>query len=116
MFGVFMIATSAFSHRPFEPGVMFDPTEDLLHSITATAMGFAFAFGVAVVTVQRSRERTLFRALDVVALAASIIIPLGMGVWTEAAGLLQRAMFLVAYAWYATEAVETTERQTPRTR
>ena len=39
-------AAAAFSHRPWESGAPSDATEDLLHSIAATGMGFAFAFGV----------------------------------------------------------------------
>ena len=111
MFGVLMTATAAFSHRPFTPGIMFDRTEDLLHSVTATAMGFAFAAGVVAVMVHRPGRLTSRRALDVAALVASVIIPLGMAAWSGSAGLLQRSMFLVAYLWYATEALDTTERR-----
>jgi len=109
MFGVLMTATAAVSHRPFEPGVMFDQTEDLLHSVTATAMGFAFAVGVVAVMMHRPGRSISRRALDLAALAASVIMPLSMGAWSGGAGLLQRAMFVVAYLWYATEALDTTE-------
>jgi hypothetical protein len=111
MFGVLMTATAAFSHRPFEPGAMFDRTEDLLHSVAATAMGFAFAVGVFAVMVHRPGRLTSRRALDVAALAASVVIPLSMGVWSGSAGLLQRSMFLVAYLWYATEGLDNTGRR-----
>lgn len=110
MFGVLMIATAAFSHRPFEPGIVFDRTEDLLHSVAATAMGFAFALGVVAVMVHRPERPVPRRVLDVAALVASVIIPLGMGAWNGSAGLLQRLMFLMAYLWYATEASEVTGR------
>ena len=109
MFGVLLTATAAFSHRPFEPGVMFDRTEDLLHSATATAMGFAFALGVVAVMAHRPGRLISRRALDVTTVAASVIIPLSMGAWSGSAGLLQRSMFLVAYLWYAAEALDTTE-------
>lgn len=105
MFGVLMTATAAFSHRPFEPGISFDRTEDLLHSVTATAMGFAFALGVIAAAVNRPETSIPRRVLDVAALAASVIIPLSMGVWSEGAGLLQRSMFLIAYLWYTSEAL-----------
>ena len=103
-FGVLLVATAAFSHRPFEPGVVFDRTEDLLHSVTATAMGFGFAVGVVAVTLMRSRLMIPQRVLDLVAIAASILIPVGMATWTGYTGLLQRSMFLIAYIWYACEA------------
>lgn len=104
MFGVLMTATAAFSHSPFEPGIVFDRTEDLLHSVAATAMGFAFALGVLATMVRRPERSILRRVLDMAALAASVIIPISMGVWSGSAGLLQRSMFLVAYLWYAAEA------------
>ncbi|MGB7859106.1 MAG: DUF998 domain-containing protein [Acidimicrobiia bacterium] len=113
VFGVLMTATAAFSHRPFEPGIVFDRTEDLLHSVAATAMGFAFAFGVFAVMVLRPERSIPRRVPDVAALAASVIIPLSMGAWSGSAGLLQRSMFLIAYLWYAIEALGTLGRDQP---
>lgn len=113
IFGVLMTATAAFSHRPFEPSVAFDQTEDLLHSVAATAMGFAFALGVFAVMVHRPERSISRRVLDVAALAASVIIPLSMGAWSGSAGLLQRLMFLIAYLWYAIEALGTIGRPSP---
>ncbi len=110
MFGVLMTAMAAFSHRPFESGITFDRTEDLLHSVTATAVGFAFAFGVVALMVRRPGRITSRRTLDVTALAASVAIPLSMSAWSGNAGLLQRLMFLVAYLWYTTEALDTSGR------
>jgi hypothetical protein len=104
-FGLFMVAAAAFSHKPWEPGVPFDQTEDLLHSVAASGMGFAFAIGVAVVATRRSHPSWFTRVLDIAALAASVVLPLGMSVWPHAAGLLQRCMFAIAYIWYAGEAL-----------
>ena len=56
-FGVMMLGTAAFSHRPWLPDVPFDPIEDLLHSATATGMGFAFAVGVVLVGLSGSGVR-----------------------------------------------------------
>lgn len=105
-----MLATATFSHRPIEQEVMFNRTEDLLHSIAATAMGFAFAFGVLAVMMRRPERMLLRSVVDVMALAASVIIPFSMMVWSGSAGLLQRTMFLIAYIWYATEAWGTHHR------
>ncbi len=104
-FAVFMIATAAFSHRPWLPGVPFDPLEDHLHSFTATAMGFAFSFGVVARLLQRDAGEKGRRLFDIVAVAAAIALPSLSGVWPSAAGLLQRSMFLIAYLWYGVEAV-----------
>lgn len=102
-FGVLMLAAAAFSARAWWPGAPFDATEDLLHSIAATAMGFAFALGVAAGALRRVRAGAAVRARDLVAVAASVAIPLGMAALPAAAGVLQRGMFVVAYAWYAAE-------------
>lgn len=98
-FGIFMVATAAFSTRPWWPDAAFDPTEDLLHSITATTMGFAFAIGLAARAFTRRGDR-LGLALDVLGIVASVVLPLGMSLLPDWAGLLQRLMFAVAYGWF----------------
>ncbi len=102
-FGVLMLATAAFSHRPWVADAPYDHVEDLLHSITASAMGFAFAAGVVAVGVSRRGPSRLDRGADTVAVVASVVIPLAMAQGTAYTGLLQRSMFLVAYIWYARE-------------
>jgi len=104
-FGILMLATAVFSHRPLALNASFDHTEDLLHSTATTVMGFAFAFGVLAVMVVSHRRSTRKRVLDSIAIAASVVIPLGMVVWGDYAGMLQRLMFLVAYIWYGGEAL-----------
>jgi Protein of unknown function (DUF998) len=104
-FGVLMIATAAFSHRPWVPGAEFDRVEDALHSFTATAMGFAFSFGVLARLMQRSRQRERGRILDGVALVAATVIPVLMARMAGIDGVIQRLLFVVAYLWYAREAL-----------
>jgi TRAP-type mannitol/chloroaromatic compound transport system permease large subunit len=77
-FGVLMIAAAVFSARAWDSNVPFDPIEDVLHSIPATAMGFAFALGVVVVILRRVRVDEPFRWLDMCAIVASILIPIAM--------------------------------------
>lgn len=109
-FGVMMLATAAFSHKPWLPAVAWDPFEDFLHSLTATAMGFAFAIGVVVVGVRRSGASTVDRVLDLMAVSASVILPLAMSASEGFTGVLQRLLFLAAYLWYGREALR---RRTP---
>jgi len=106
-FGVLLIASAVFSHKPWETDVPYDRTEDLLHSVAATAMGFAFAFGVVAVTVRRGVNAGLARLPDVVVIAVSICIPLAMTYWSGQTGLLQRVMFLAGMVWFAIEALRT---------
>jgi len=115
-FGVCMVGTAAFSHMPWWEGAAFDPVEDLLHSVTATVMGFAFVFGVMLRLAQRwfggasaggAPARGGRRVvLDVVAVVAASVIPLIMMFEADVAGLVQRLMFAVAYVWYAAAALE----------
>jgi hypothetical protein len=111
LFGVFMLATAAFSHKPWQVGVPFDEFEDLLHSVTATGMGTAFAFGVLAVAIHRARDSLPLRVSDVVAVAAAVVIPITMNARPDFAGFVQRAMFLIAYAWYGAEALRGSERR-----
>lgn len=100
-----MFGTAAFSHKPWAPDLPFDAFEDVLHSVTATGMGFAFAAGVIVRLIQREPPATAERVLDAIALlAAAVLSPIGAA-FPEVGGTLQRAMFLVAYIWYGAEAL-----------
>ena len=101
-FGVLMLSAAIFSHKPFERGVPFDAFEDMLHSIAATGIGFAFAFGVVAVGLRRG-----LRLLDVLALIASVAVPLAMVTLADYAGVLQRTMFLIAFAYYGMESRRT---------
>lgn len=106
LFGVAMFMIAVFSNRPWEAGVPFDATEDLLHSIGASTIGVAFAAGVVAVAIhQRRIDQRAPLATHVVAVAAATILPLGMLAFPNADGLLQRLMFAVAYAWFARLAI-----------
>jgi Protein of unknown function (DUF998) len=104
-FALAMLSTAAFSHKPWLSGVAVDEFEDVLHSVTATAMGFAFCFGVFARWAQRQRTQLAARALDVVALIVATAMSPVAALLPEHGGLVQRVMFAVAYVWYATEAL-----------
>jgi hypothetical protein len=99
-FGVCMIAAAVFSSRPAEAGAPFVATEDTLHSVAAGMMGVAFALGVVLVAVQRDRGAWPAVTLDVIAVVASVAIPLAIFTWDDLAGLAQRVMFAIALTWY----------------
>ena len=104
-FGVLMVAAAAFSARPWEPGLPFDPIEDVLHSVAANAMGFAFAFGVVAVGWRIWRDAGGLRWRDMTAVAAAVVFPLTMVGFDGYTGMLQRPIFVVAYLWYGAEAL-----------
>lgn len=103
LFALCMIGVATYSSRSWIDGSTFDTFEDALHSVAATLMGFAFAFGVLVATVSRQSRRR-FSPIDGIAVAASVVLPVGMTVSASYAGVLQRVMFGIAYVWYGREA------------
>ncbi|WP_420641298.1 DUF998 domain-containing protein [Candidatus Leptofilum sp.] len=103
-FGVCMVGAAVFSSKPWLPELPFDPVEDWLHSFAASAMGFAFALGIMMRWWKRPWQSKM-RLLDMIAVAASVAIPLSMSLLPEWDGLLQRIMFGIAYAWYWLELV-----------
>ena len=104
-FGVWMIAVAAFSTRSWVAGASFDPTEDLLHTIGASAMGIGFMAGVALAALHRSRTGGRVQWLDRIAFLTALLMPPLMAVTPEYYGILQRVMFGVAYTWYISEAI-----------
>lgn len=98
-FGVLMVATAAFSTRPWLSNAPYDPVEDAFHSFTASTMGVAFATGVLLRLLQRKRD-PWGRRIDLLAAVAAVAIPLAMNALPEWDGLLQRGMFTIAYIWY----------------
>jgi hypothetical protein len=109
-FGALMCGAAVFSSRSWEADAMFSATEDVLHSVAATGMGFAFALGVVALALGRAVAGLRVRVLDVVAVGAAVILPLAMMAAAGVAGLLQRAMFAIAYLWYVREALLTDRR------
>jgi hypothetical protein len=83
-------------------GSAVDAGENTLHSVAASVMGFAFAFGGLAVAGGRPVR---WRWIDVTAVVASVALPLAMARFGSVDGVLQRAMFVVAFCWYGTEAM-----------
>ncbi len=105
LFGVFMMAAATFSARPWLPQVATDEFEAGLHTFAVTAWGIAFALGTAARGAQRWREREAGSAFDFGAAVVSVLLPLAALALPERLGILQRALLLLAFAWYAREAV-----------
>jgi len=103
-FGVCMIGNAVFSSRPWLDDLPFDLMEDMLHSWMSGLVGTTFALGVLATFFQRKKTDHFSRAVDIMAIVSSIVIPVGMLVWLEIGGLIQRIMFTISYLWYAREA------------
>lgn len=100
-----MFGSAAFSHAPWMPGAPSDAFEDLVHSVCATGMGFAFCIGVLGRLAHRPESDRIGRVLDILALAAAVLLPLVLAFATTLGGVAQRVMFTIAYVWFGREAV-----------
>lgn len=98
-FVVCMLGAALFSSRPWFDAP-FDEAQDALHSLAASALGFCFVLGVVSSLFHRTGMRRSIRVVDVLAVAASIAIPMAMFSLDGVAGLLQRVMFAIALWWY----------------
>jgi hypothetical membrane protein len=104
-FGACMIGAGVFSTRSWVPGTGFDATEDVLHSVAATVMGFCFIGGVISILVN---DRSACRGLKTtgwVAVTVAIMVSVGMTALPGVDGALQRLMFTVAYLWFGAQAI-----------
>jgi hypothetical protein len=112
VYGISMIATAAFAHKPWldEP---FDAFEDLLHSVTANAVGFTFTVGVLLVALRRGPGTTAARVFDGFAVISALVISMMVVNVTGLGGLAQRIMFGIGYVWYGLEAVRAARPPAP---
>jgi hypothetical protein len=105
LFGISMIAVAAYASRSWLPDAPFDRTEDLLHSVGSFAVGASFIFGVMTVGMRRGRITGRARWFDLAAFITVLVVLSAMTALPDLEGLLQRAMFAVAYLWYGAEAL-----------
>jgi hypothetical protein len=97
VFAVGLFMTGVFQHAPIIEGISYDIFEDQLHSIFASAVGFSFtlfAFSTAFIEARRSR-RIISIAVGLAATGLSLLIFIA----PDLAGIWQRIMFVVAFAW-----------------
>lgn len=103
LFGLGLIGSAVWSHKPIDPEMPFSISEDRVHSFFASMIGFAFA--TAVVAKLLVGNRLTSDWLSWTALAASIVLPVGMAVTSRFAGLFQRAIFGISFVWILREAL-----------
>ncbi len=103
VFGLCMVAAAMYPIRPWDVNADYDVTEDYLHSLAATVMGFAYTFGVLCVYFQHAKSSRRARRFDLIAAAVATVFPLMMLNLPGLQGGIQRIMFLVSYVWYGRE-------------
>jgi hypothetical membrane protein len=97
VFALSLVLTGVYRHEPLVVGIAVDEVAARRHSLFATTTGTAFvAFAATMVFVSRDRrDRILAGAMGVTSTALS----LGMALMPDLTGLLQRVMFMMAFAW-----------------
>lgn len=96
-FGLAMALAGLFGHRPIDPALPYDELADQIHSLLATAAGISITVALVwqgVLTRPR-RERLAAFTLATLCLA----LPLAMLAFPALQGLIQRAMYLLIFAW-----------------
>jgi len=97
LFGLSFFMTGIFRHQPIDETLLFNQTEDAIHSIFATLTGFSFAIFAATVGFTTKKKQRRFAAFFFVSI--SIIVPLMMQNSQHFSGLLQRLMMMLAIFW-----------------
>ena len=97
IFGISLILTAFFQHAPIVSGEVFSDLEDDLHSKFATITGFSFVFfAISAAFIESTKKRKIIAAcMGIIAILLSMLI---FNV-TELAGIWQRLMFIIMFAW-----------------
>jgi TRAP-type C4-dicarboxylate transport system permease small subunit len=99
LFAFGLVGTAAFPTRPWFD-VAYNHTDDRLHSIAATLVGISFVAGTALVA---RWEQTSRHWIDAGASVTATTLAVLMSTVPAVDGMLQRALFLLAAAWYLGE-------------
>ncbi|GLI29134.1 hypothetical protein ARHIZOSPH14_33760 [Agromyces rhizosphaerae] len=103
LFGLFWMLTAVYSTESWIASVPREPLENTLHSVFATAMA-VICVGALVLVIRGGYASTRWRIATAGLIAAASLLPLAAVVLPAFGGLLQRTMFVVAYAWFVREA------------
>ena len=97
LFGLGLIGAAIWSAMPIDPALGGDLTEDTLHSVCASGLGFAFAAATAARLFLPGGRVTDW--LSWAGLVASVALPLAMIQWPEFDGAIQRVLFGLSALW-----------------
>lgn len=96
-FGLSMVLTGVFSHRPIDPYTEYSVLQDQLHTVFSAAVGTGFAVGTLAFGFAASRRSARFACFS--ATACAVAIPIAMNAFPDVAGILQRLMFAISFVW-----------------
>ena len=98
IYGFAILLTGFFSTAPFRPGVPFSFREMNLHSTFGSLAVFALSTAMVAFTVMAQTPRG--RIIHLVALVLIWLMPEIFLKFSDAAGVLQRLLWLVMIAWF----------------
>lgn len=105
VFGLAMVASAIWSHRPWWPEARFDARADRLHSLAAQVAGMAFVAATGSQMAYRWKLRHRLDALDAITATAAVMAPLAIAMGAPGPGAAQRVMFVLATVWLMRYAV-----------
>lgn len=97
VYGLAMALAGVFSTRMWVLAVAYAPGEASLHSVLATLAGVALSLAALLCSLHDARAHR--RRWHGVALALILALSLAFGVTAQGAGLVQRTLYLVGFAW-----------------
>lgn len=96
-FGLSLVATGFFQHKPIVAGIPFNAFEDQMHSLFASVVGFSFTvFAMSLIWIESERNRKL-QAFGMALLA--MILSILIFNLSDYAGIWQRVMFASSFGW-----------------
>lgn len=96
LFGLSLFLTGVFHHAPLVEGVTEVVWQDTWHSVFATTTGICFTM---LATGHTFMTRGVQRRVAYVMAGIAVVIPVGMFLFPDVMGLLQRIMFISAFGW-----------------
>lgn len=97
VFGISLVGVAIFQHSPIVPDLAYDVLEDHLHSIFANIVGTSFTlFAVSMAFIEKSKRKRL-QAVGIAVVASALSI--GMFLFPQFGGVLQRGMFFLSFGW-----------------
>jgi len=97
VFSIGLVGTALFRHAPIVEGLVFSVFEDHMHSVFASLVGFSFTlFAVSTAFIVRNRTH---RIVSISVATSSVILSILIFSTPEFAGVWQRIMFIVSFAW-----------------
>lgn len=97
LYGLAILLSGVFSTNPFIQGAPFSETEAGLHTVFATTAGVALS--AAMLLFALTDAPTSRRLIHAVALALIMLLSFLFGALPEAAGAIQRLLWVVGFAW-----------------